>query len=99
MGRALARTRIESSAYLLGASSGKPQIGRNGHDSWYRAWADRGAPGTATRRTCGPDSVWNVAMTDSYIGADALRVEDLRLLTGEANFIDDISPAGALHAS
>ena len=38
-------------------------------------------------------------MTQSYIGAPIMREEDVRFLTGRANFLDDITRPGMLHAA
>ena len=38
-------------------------------------------------------------MTQSYIGAPMIRGEDVRFLTGRANYLDDITRPGMLHAA
>lgn len=46
-----------------------------------------------------PNTVFPAVMATRYFGARVKRNEDPRLLTGRGTFVDDIRPAGLLHAA
>src|SRR5262249_1116239 len=37
--------------------------------------------------------------TNAFVGSPVERIEDLRLLTGRGQFVDDLAPDGVLHAA